>query len=88
MLQKYDLLIDSDKIDHDKYYSHLDRWAVLNPSFSEVMLKAKHYCMSTFRMFLPLKVCEFYDIHGCIRNYVNVVSFFLMILKADFTIQI
>lgn len=78
MLKKYDLNLakDEKKLDDVKFYDHLTSWVELNPEFGNVMLKAKMDCKQTFRTSLPLRVCEFFHLHSCIRNYIVVVSHF------------
>ncbi|KAG6445291.1 hypothetical protein O3G_MSEX003813 [Manduca sexta] len=71
VLSKYDMLTPTGRLDDEKYYIHLDKWVELNPSFANAMLNAKVNCKLSFRHVMPLDPCEFYNFHGCIRNYID-----------------
>nr|XP_034829130.1 uncharacterized protein LOC117986407 [Maniola hyperantus] len=71
ILTKYKLLNDEDKLVHDKYYSHLDNWASLNPEFTNVITTAKMFCLDIYRYKMPIGIDGFFEFQNCIRNYVN-----------------
>ncbi|XP_075974990.1 uncharacterized protein LOC142975802 [Anticarsia gemmatalis] len=72
ILNKYALITPEDYLDHEQYYVHLDTWASLNPAFADVIADAKVHCKQMYRYYMPLRVCEFFKLHMCIRNYLNV----------------
>ncbi|XP_031766665.2 uncharacterized protein LOC113509834 isoform X2 [Galleria mellonella] len=71
ILKKYNLLTDEEYVDDEQYYNHLDKWVDLNPIFATIMLSAKVHCKQIFKYFMPLKICEFYNFHSCIRHVIN-----------------
>ncbi|XP_059049976.1 uncharacterized protein LOC131844986 [Achroia grisella] len=71
ILSKYGIVTDEDFLDDEKYYNHLDKWVDLNPAFTTVLLNAKVHCKQTYKFFMPLKICEFYNFHFCIRDSIN-----------------
>ncbi|XP_026743725.1 uncharacterized protein LOC113505300 [Trichoplusia ni] len=72
VLDKYSLLTRDGYLDDDKYYAHLDLWVGLNPMFADAMMEAKVHCRQNVRLYLPLMPCEFFHLHGCIRNFLNI----------------
>ncbi|KAL0830396.1 hypothetical protein ABMA28_002577 [Loxostege sticticalis] len=72
VLEKYFLLSEDGNVDDEKYLLHLDKWVNLNPLFANAILNAKIHCKQSYRMFMPLHPCEFYDFQACIRHFVNV----------------